>query len=229
MAYIVKEEMGLEGLHRCLFISSTSVAGSKHCWTTVCGYLDPGLQQKCPKGGEGRAVSLESDSTRHCNWDHWHCQHWAHTGGGTGRLQWESSTLCQAIRTGTFGWHNNLNDIKLLSYIGWGPTSGKAFNPTFSYVGSSLCWSTRENDVLGAYCAGTTHVACDITFIWLVHICNLFIAASKQRWMPILSNPPLSLQADLALIREVAARVDEAVASFEVEHTEELVVPFGDN
>ena len=44
-----------------------------------------------------------------------------------------------------------------------------------------------------------------------------------------LSYLPLFLQADLALIREVAARVDEAVASFEVEHTEELVVPFGDN
>ena len=41
--------------------------------------------------------------------------------------------------------------------------------------------------------------------------------------------PPFVLQADLALIREVAERVDEAVASFEVEHTEELVVPFGDN
>ena len=39
----------------------------------------------------------------------------------------------------------------------------------------------------------------------------------------------LLVQADLALITEVAARVDEAVASFEVQHTEELVVPFGDN
>ena len=41
--------------------------------------------------------------------------------------------------------------------------------------------------------------------------------------------PTILLQADLALITEVAARVDEAVATFEVEHTEELVVPFGDN
>ncbi len=40
---------------------------------------------------------------------------------------------------------------------------------------------------------------------------------------------PLPAQADLALITEVAARVDEAVASFEVQHTEELVVPFGEN
>ena len=42
-------------------------------------------------------------------------------------------------------------------------------------------------------------------------------------------SPTILLQADLALITEVAARVDEAVATFEVEHTEELVVPFGDN
>ena len=44
-----------------------------------------------------------------------------------------------------------------------------------------------------------------------------------------LISPFLIVQADLALISEVAARVDEAVASFEVQHTEELVVPFGDN
>ena len=44
-----------------------------------------------------------------------------------------------------------------------------------------------------------------------------------------ISPSPLFVQADLALITEVAARVDEAVASFEVQQTEELVVPFGDN
>ena len=38
-----------------------------------------------------------------------------------------------------------------------------------------------------------------------------------------------AFQADMALITEAASRIEEAVASFEVEQTEELVVPFGDN
>jgi len=53
-------------------------------------------------------------------------------------------------------------------------------------------------------------------------------APSADQLERMMSLEPIA-QADLALIREVAERVDEAVASFEVEHTEELVVPFGDN
>ena len=70
--------------------------------------------------------------------------------------------------------------------------------------------------------------ACDCIYIRL-------FASAQLRYMYILILLllglilPLFPQADLALITEVAARVDEAVASFEVQHTEELVVPFGEN
>jgi len=50
-------------------------------------------------------------------------------------------------------------------------------------------------------------------------------AAQLERMM---SQEPIA-QADMALITEAASRIEEAVASFEVEQTEELVVPFGDN
>jgi len=53
-------------------------------------------------------------------------------------------------------------------------------------------------------------------------------APSADQLERMMSLQPIA-QADLALITEVAARVDEAVASFEVQQTEELVVPFGDN
>ena len=69
--------------------------------------------------------------------------------------------------------------------------------------------------------------------IRLLHILNRLMQLHSRYEYIIFATTnlilPYVLQADLALIREVAERVDEAVASFEVEHTEELVVPFGDN
>ena len=50
--------------------------------------------------------------------------------------------------------------LSLADAQGWGSTGGEAFNPTFSYAGSSLCRPTGENDVIGAYCSGTTREWC---------------------------------------------------------------------
>jgi hypothetical protein len=51
------------------------------------------------------------------------------------------------------------------------------------------------------------------------------LAAQVER---VLASEPLA-QTDLALITDLAARVERAVAGMEVQHREDLVVPFGAN